>query len=456
MATRTRVRTRKPRHDKPRAHVTILRGLLATLVFGFLALTALRLYNGVPTVNYVTQYVSVPTVGNLLAHDFVRIGGRRVGQVLSIDVGKDGNPRVELQLDPGLKLPEDTTVAVRANGLLGARYVALTPGDSKELLPAESTIKGGPDSYTFGLPEAVDTFDEDTRGGLRTTISELGAGVLGRGGALNGTLKELRIGAPQIQDVAQTILDRDGAAARLLPSFEAGFDALSPTKPYVRPGSQAVGDALQPFIVEREATRDTIAASPPALQAMAAGLPRGERLLASIRTFSEAAADTLPPAPSAFNGLNQLLDMAPPELRRFSPVLRRNRLPKGALHGPHQVVVEANRINIYPHLERLIDLLPRTLTEVGRRGCDITNFGAVMRSMTGFSQSIDGAAYKGPLGPAMAFRLIAVIGTIPGTFGIDDPTLKREGSNETPCKYLSEPYPQFNGTGGSYRKAGAR
>ena len=40
------------------------------------------------------------------------------------------------------------------------------------------------------------------------------------GQPLNGTIRNLRIGAPKFTDTVQAILNRKGAAARFLPSFE--------------------------------------------------------------------------------------------------------------------------------------------------------------------------------------------------------------------------------------------
>ena len=76
-----------------------MRGLLASIAFFAISYEALQLYNGVPGRGYVKQFVSVPTVGNLLAHDFVRVGGVRVGQIIKVDVGDDGRPRARVELE---------------------------------------------------------------------------------------------------------------------------------------------------------------------------------------------------------------------------------------------------------------------------------------------------------------------------------------------------------------------
>src|SRR5262245_63150468 len=125
-----RPKRRRMRRDRPRATAIALRGIAVCAVALAIGFGLLRLYNGVPGKDYATYYVSTPTVGNLLLHDPVRISGTRVGQVLAIDIGDDGQPKLELQLDPGTQIPDDTRVGLRDNGLLGARYVSLEPGTS--------------------------------------------------------------------------------------------------------------------------------------------------------------------------------------------------------------------------------------------------------------------------------------------------------------------------------------
>src|SRR5207253_997437 len=142
-------------------------------------------YNGVPGRSYSTVYVEVPQIGNLLQHDQVRIAGVRVGQVERRSITPDGHTRLALQLEPGVSLPADTTVAIRASGLLGARYVQLVPGRSTRVLASGSTIRAPGSSITIGLPEALDTFDAQTRGALGSTLGELGTGLLGHGTQLN-------------------------------------------------------------------------------------------------------------------------------------------------------------------------------------------------------------------------------------------------------------------------------
>jgi hypothetical protein len=82
------------------------------------------------------------------------------------------------------------------------------------------------------------------------------------------------------------------------------------------------------------------------------------------------------------------------------------------------------------------------LDEVARHGCDITNFAAGFRSMTGI-----GGEGSGPNGSAGEFRLQLVFPAGSEATGVDGPSgapLRREGYPE-PCKYTNVTYETFPG-----------
>lgn len=76
----------------------------------------------------------------------VRVAGVKVGSV----VGQGLNPksyqaRVDMVIQPGLELSDDTSAKITAEGLLGAKFVALEPGGSETKI-----TEGGVLSYTQG------------------------------------------------------------------------------------------------------------------------------------------------------------------------------------------------------------------------------------------------------------------------------------------------------------------
>jgi virulence factor Mce-like protein len=417
--------------------VVVVRGLAVIVVLLGLIYLGGSLYNGVPTTHYETAYVSVPIVGDLLTHDAVRIGGVRIGQVEQIGLGADGQPKLQLQLSPGTRLPAGTSVAIRANGLLGSRYVELTPGKSGKLLPDGSTIHGGAGSYTNGLPEAIDSFDAPTRQGLTRTLDELSTGVAGQGAPLNASLRDLAIGTPEFDAIARAVLAHDQAARRLLPSLDSALAPLAANRQYVRPGFSALSPALAPLSSERSSVQAALAAAPATLVSANTGLAKGVSLLDSVRSLTGALSDALPPAPQALTDLSALLDQARLPLRELVPDLRK-RLPVTAI-DLRQLLADL-RAKFIPQLTETVDLGRTQLQYIGQHSCDFKNFAASMRSMTGFGQP-----GQGPAGPAMAFRLDTPIPAGAEGLGLNASGLgglglyKRVGY-EPPCTYLSRPY----------------
>jgi virulence factor Mce-like protein len=429
MATRT---TRRRRRDTEPAGRAFVKGVVVTALLALTVWLAISAYSGVPGRSYRTLYGEVPQVGNLIQHDQIRIAGVRVGQVLGTTIGEDGRARLKLQLEPDTDIPADTKIAIRANGLLGARYVQLVPGHSTKLLPDDAVIRGGASSLTPGVTDALDVLDKQTRGALGDTIGGLGKGLLGQGTALNDAVRKTAPENPRFVQMLDEVLARPGAAERLLPSLYAGVSALDSAGSDLPDSFGAAADALRPFAENQGDVRATLEAAPPALAAADPGLQNGRRLLASARDLAESAHRTLP--------------MAPPGLREAVALLRESHTPLARAAALLDVVpptvpaalklTGALRPALQPLSEAVSDLTPM-VSQVGEHGCDIINTGTVFRSMTGF-----GGTGEGPGGPAMQFRLQAI--PSPETLGIDPggplSIVKRDGY-PAPCKYIATTYP---------------
>ena len=67
----------------------------------------------------------------------VRISGVKVGTVLSQDLDpKTFLATIRMSIDPAIQLPDDTVAQVASSGLLGDKYMSLTPGGSDKNIPA--------------------------------------------------------------------------------------------------------------------------------------------------------------------------------------------------------------------------------------------------------------------------------------------------------------------------------
>ena len=75
-----------------------------------------------------------PTVGGLKVGSTIEIAGVEVGRVDRIQL-KDYQAQVVMVIQPQVKLQEDAIASIKTKGLIGERYVRISPGGSDKLIP---------------------------------------------------------------------------------------------------------------------------------------------------------------------------------------------------------------------------------------------------------------------------------------------------------------------------------
>jgi phospholipid/cholesterol/gamma-HCH transport system substrate-binding protein len=81
-------------------------------------------------------------IGGLSVGDDVEISGVRVGDVAKVDLDPGTYlARVTINVDPSVKLPEDTAALISSKSLLGGRYLSLEPGAAEEIIPPGGHIQ---------------------------------------------------------------------------------------------------------------------------------------------------------------------------------------------------------------------------------------------------------------------------------------------------------------------------
>ncbi len=72
----------------------------------------------------------------------VRLAGIKIGSVVDQKLDQETYQAVvTMAIDSGVKLPEDTSAKVTAEGLLGDKYIALDPGGSDVMLKDGDTLE---------------------------------------------------------------------------------------------------------------------------------------------------------------------------------------------------------------------------------------------------------------------------------------------------------------------------
>ena len=113
------------------------------LVLGILALGYLSIKLGRVSFLGNTGYpvmVEFPSVGGLKAGSSVEIAGVEIGRVESIGLA-DYQARVILRLNRDVKLQEDSIASIKTKGLIGEKYVRISPGASDKLIGPGGKIR---------------------------------------------------------------------------------------------------------------------------------------------------------------------------------------------------------------------------------------------------------------------------------------------------------------------------
>jgi len=85
-------------------------------------------------------YADFPSVAGLKLGDPVEIAGVKVGRVEKMGLVED-RARLQLRIQDDVKLQEDVIASVRARGLIGDKFVLITPGASDKIIHPGGRIR---------------------------------------------------------------------------------------------------------------------------------------------------------------------------------------------------------------------------------------------------------------------------------------------------------------------------
>lgn len=85
-------------------------------------------------------FADFPTVGGLKTGAAVEIAGVSVGRVDSITL-RDYLARVTLRIHDGVALQDDAIVSIKTKGLIGERFVQISPGGSDKTVPPGGQLR---------------------------------------------------------------------------------------------------------------------------------------------------------------------------------------------------------------------------------------------------------------------------------------------------------------------------
>ncbi len=92
-------------------------------------------------------------IGGLKEGASVEIAGVEVGRVKDITLDKDYQAKVWLLIKPGVNIQKDAIAAIKTKGLIGEKYVEITPGASEQYLKSGQCIVQT--QSAFNLEDAI-------------------------------------------------------------------------------------------------------------------------------------------------------------------------------------------------------------------------------------------------------------------------------------------------------------
>jgi phospholipid/cholesterol/gamma-HCH transport system substrate-binding protein len=124
-----------------KANVELMVGLF--IIAGILALGYLSIKLGrmeiIGSKGYQV-YADFPNIGGLKLGALVEIAGVEIGRVKSLSLN-NYKARVIMDINPDIKLQDDTIVSIKTKGLLGEKYVAVLPGGSDDYIKPNGRIR---------------------------------------------------------------------------------------------------------------------------------------------------------------------------------------------------------------------------------------------------------------------------------------------------------------------------
>jgi virulence factor Mce-like protein len=295
-------------------------GVVTILVLGLAVYLSYIAENGLPFIPTYRVNVQVANADELDKNADVRIGGARVGQILTITPEPPTRawPHPYAQLGLALEtrlapLPRDTHYRVRLASVLGAKYLELVPGRRNSgAVPDGGTLAlSSNPALNHELPfvdldQALRAFGPSTRQGIRSVLGAFGDVVAGRGADLN--------------DIAYSLARVLGPLQRVLEVFAAPSDRLAALLGGAARTTAALA-AVAPTITSLldHSNRTFQALDRPALGQAIDQLPGTEAVASSVL---ERSLPTLRDAAAVVTELRPAAQLLPTAARRLDLIVR--------------------------------------------------------------------------------------------------------------------------------------
>ncbi len=160
-------------------------------------------------------------VAGMYDGDDVKLAGLTVGEVTDIEV-VDGRAQVRFAVDEDVRLPSDSTVAVRWRNLIGQRFLGLEPGTASALLADGDIMPRARNVVDLG--QLVNQLVPLARAVSPDQINEILTTLLEAFDGNDATFDEL---LADLDGVLATLAERDDTIGRLLQDYDTITSAVA-------------------------------------------------------------------------------------------------------------------------------------------------------------------------------------------------------------------------------------
>ncbi|MEJ5226594.1 outer membrane lipid asymmetry maintenance protein MlaD [Thermodesulfovibrio sp.] len=113
--------------------------LIGILALGYLSfrLGKIELFSA----DSYTIYAEFDKVGGIKKGSVVEIAGVPIGSVERVSINDKYHAVVEIKIRSSIKLPDDSIASIRTKGLIGEKYIQITPGGSDRYIAKGGRIR---------------------------------------------------------------------------------------------------------------------------------------------------------------------------------------------------------------------------------------------------------------------------------------------------------------------------
>ncbi len=376
-------------------------GAVTTLIVIVAVFLAYNANAGLPFVPVYRVSVEIPDAARLTNNNEIRIGGKRVGVVESIDVIQDQHAgataqasgdsasasatggtvaRLNLKLDKAAQpLPQDSVFRVRYRSSFGLKYLEIIRGTGEDapegftfnglddetdratacFLPGDErfastdTSQNGCFQPQVEFDQIGNTFDTETRTNARTNLIGFGNAFAGRGTSLNDAVTSLEPLFRGLKPVTDVLTEPSTQLRRFFPELGDAARIVAPVAIQQADFFTKAGIAFDAISSDPAALQATISEGPPTLETGIELLPRQRPFLREFALLSRELRPGVTDLRATLPVLNEAVEVGTPVLRRSVPI---NAKLEDALRALNQLVSQPTTKVALQRLEETFDV----------------------------------------------------------------------------------------------------